>query len=214
MKKLSSNSKRKKRLSAEQRQEVLLKAARDAFSEKGYEGTSLDDIIRRAGGSRRSIYTQFGGKEGLFKALMVETAGQALVPMHQAPDEENSLEKTLFCFADRLLSALFTPAALDLSRLALADGSRFPELAKVYFESGPESAEATLAVLLDSAEKRGEIDCRCVRSAAGRFIGMLRDNLYLQVLLRLRPAPEHEEKETLIQSAVEIFLCGIKKRAA
>jgi hypothetical protein len=41
---------------------------------------------------------------------------------------------------------------------------------------------------------------------------MLRDNVYLQVLLRLRPAPEQQERENIIESAVEIFLHGIVKQ--
>ncbi|MDR1490835.1 MAG: TetR/AcrR family transcriptional regulator C-terminal domain-containing protein [Desulfovibrio sp.] len=48
--------------------------------------------------------------------------------------------------------------------------------------------------------------------AAGQFVGMLRDNVYLQVLLRLRPAPEQQERENIIESAVEIFLHGIVKQ--
>lgn len=204
-----STARRKKRLPAEERQEVLLHAAAEVFLEKGYEAANLDDIISRAGGSRRTIYTQFGGKEGLFKALVTEVATRALAPMREPADMEGNLEDALFGFADRLLSALFTPSGLDLSRLAMADGSRFPELAKVYFATGPQSAVAGLAVLLDAAKERGEISCPDTSTAASQFVGMLRDNLYLEVLFRLRPAPEQHEKEALIKSAVGIFLHGL-----
>ena len=202
----------KKRLSAEQRQEVLLKVAGEVFLEKGYEATSLDDIIGRSGGSRRNIYTQFGGKEGLFKALITEIAGQALASVQQEFDKEGSLRENLRRFADRLLSTLLRPSALNLSMLALADGVRFPELAKVYFEAGPQRAAESLAELFDYATKRGEITCRDNYMAASQFIGMLRDNLYLQVLLRLRPAPEQRERQEIIASAVDIFLYGISRQ--
>jgi len=207
-----SVSKRKKRLPAEKRQEVVLQVAAEVFLEKGFEATSLDDIISRSGGSRRTIYTQFGGKAGLFKALVTEVATRALAHMQEPTDMERSVEEALFCFADRLLSALFTPSVLDLSRLALADGSRFPELAKVYFASGPQTAGTSLAALLDVAKERGEISCSDTMIAASQFVGMLRDNLYIEVLLRLRPAPEQHEKEKLIRNAVEVFLYGIGKK--
>jgi hypothetical protein len=55
------------------------------------------------------------------------------------------------------------------------------------------------------AKEKGEIFCRDSQIAAGQFVGMLRDNVYLQVLPRLRPAPEQQERENIIESAVEIF---------
>ncbi|MDR3089789.1 MAG: TetR/AcrR family transcriptional regulator [Desulfobulbaceae bacterium] len=209
MKTSLSESKKKKNLPAAQRQEVLLKAASEVFLEKGYAATSLDDIIGRAGGSRRSIYAQFGGKEGLFNALVTKIASQALAPMRQEIDKETDLREALFAYAESILSALFTPTVLDLSRLALADGARFPDLAKVYFASGPGSAVESLTRLLEAAKNRGEIQCLRCDITASQFVGALRDNLYLQVLLRLRPAPEQEERAALVTSVVEIFLHGI-----
>lgn len=211
MDKTDFTSRKKGRLSAEQRYELLLKAAADEFLEKGYEATNLDDIISRAGGSRRSIYTQFGGKEGLFQAWVMQVAAQILAPLRREPDNNGNLKENLLCFANRLLAALFSSPALDLSRLALTDGVRFPELAKAYFESGPGAAASSLAVLFDLALESGEIVSLDSRLAASLFVGMLRDNLYMQVLLRLREPPEQEEREELVRSAVEIFLNGIAK---
>jgi AcrR family transcriptional regulator len=207
-----SDTKGKKRLPAEQREKMLRKAALDVFLEKGYGATSLDEIIRRAGGSRRNIYTQFGGKECLFKSLITEIADLGLAPMQQDFDMEGSLSENVHRFADRLLSTLLSPTALDLSRLALADGARFPEFAKVYFEAGPQRATENFAKLLDLAQNKGEIICQDNQIAASQFIGMLRDNVYLQVLLRLRPAPEQQEKENIIENAVKCFLHGICKQ--
>ncbi|MDR2055239.1 MAG: TetR/AcrR family transcriptional regulator [Desulfovibrio sp.] len=208
----NSDGKGKKRLPAEQREKVLRKAALGVFLEKGYGAASLDEIIRRAGGSRRSIYTRFGGKEELFRALIAEIADLALAPLRQDFDTGGSLRENLSGSADRLLSALLSPSVLDLSRLALADGARFPEFAQAYFEAGPGSAAESFAALFDLARQRGEIFCQDTRLAAGQFVGMLRDNVYLQVLLRLRPAPEQQEREKIIESAVGIFLHGLEKR--
>lgn len=212
MEKPSSESKKKKRLSADQRQEVLLKVAAEVFLEKGYEATSLDDIISRAGGSRRNIYTQFGGKEGLFKALVTQITDKALAPMAQAPDLEGDFRQSLRDHADTMLSALFTPNVLDLSRLALSDGIRFPELAELYYNAGPGRAMESLTQLFTLAQKNGEISCKDCGFAASQFVGMMRDNIHLQVLLRLREAPDQEEMTAMIGNALDIFLYGITKR--
>ncbi|MDR2075994.1 MAG: TetR/AcrR family transcriptional regulator [Desulfovibrio sp.] len=209
MKKESGGKGKGERLSAEQRETVLRRAALDVFLEKGYRAASLDEIIRRAGGSRRTIYTRFGGKEALFKALVTEIADRTLVPMRQDFDRESSLRENLSKLADRLLSALLSPTVLDLSRLALAEGARFPELARAYFDAGPRSAAESFAALFDLARERGEISCPDSQTAAGQFVGILRDNVYLQVFLRLRPAPDQREREKIIAGAVEIFLHGL-----
>ena len=201
---------KKMRLSNAERQDLLLQVATEVFLGKGYEAASLDDIIRRAGGSRRNIYTQFGGKEGLFKALIVHIASQVLAPMHHHAYTEGSLEANLASFAHRLVAVLFSSSALGLARLALFDGTRFPEIAGVYFASGPASAAACLSDLLGKARMQGTIQCPDCAVAASQFIGMLRDNVYLAVLLRLREAPDEREKEELVKSAVRIFLDGVR----
>jgi AcrR family transcriptional regulator len=55
-----------------QRQTAILDAALDAFSERGYEATTIADVRRRSGASVGSIYHRFGDKRGLAAALYVE----------------------------------------------------------------------------------------------------------------------------------------------
>jgi AcrR family transcriptional regulator len=54
------------------RRQAILDAALAAFSERGVEATTIDDIRRRSGASVGSIYHHFGDKEGLADALYVE----------------------------------------------------------------------------------------------------------------------------------------------
>ncbi|WFG45645.1 TetR/AcrR family transcriptional regulator [Pseudonocardia alni] len=49
---------------------ALLAAAADVFAERGYDGASVDEIARAAGVSVGSIYSRFGSKQDLFRALM------------------------------------------------------------------------------------------------------------------------------------------------
>ena len=54
--------------------EKLEKAAMHEFLEKGYNGASLRTISENAGTTPRSIYTRYNDKEGLFAALVQDTA--------------------------------------------------------------------------------------------------------------------------------------------
>jgi AcrR family transcriptional regulator len=61
---------------------VLLQAAREVFSEKGFAEASVADVVERAGSSVGSLYHHFGGKTELFLALWED---------HQATHEQNAI---------------------------------------------------------------------------------------------------------------------------
>jgi hypothetical protein len=101
-----------------------------------------------------------------------------------------------------------------LYRAIIAEGTRFPELARIFFEGGPGRASAALAAVLEEFRQRGEIEVEDSRRAAEQFIGMLRDDLHLQVVLGLRSAPDVSEMDLSVRQAVQIFLNGCRAKSA
>lgn len=65
------------RMTATQRREQLLEVSRQLFAEKGFEGTSVEEIAARAEVSKPVVYEHFGGKEGIY-AVVVDREIQAL----------------------------------------------------------------------------------------------------------------------------------------
>jgi TetR/AcrR family transcriptional regulator len=53
--------------------EALLDAAAALFTEKGPDGTSIDEIVKKAGCNKRMVYHYFGSKEMLYRAVLLET---------------------------------------------------------------------------------------------------------------------------------------------
>ncbi len=68
------------RMTGKQRREQLLEIGRSVFAERGYEGTSVEEIAERAGVSKPVVYEHFGGKEGLY-AVVVDREMQLLLDM-------------------------------------------------------------------------------------------------------------------------------------
>jgi AcrR family transcriptional regulator len=66
------------RMTASQRREQLIEVSRGLFAEKGFEGTSVEEIAARAGVSKPVVYEHFGGKEGIY-AVVVDREVQALL---------------------------------------------------------------------------------------------------------------------------------------
>lgn len=67
-------------MTGKQRREQLLDIGRSVFAERGYDGTSVEEIAERAGVSKPVVYEHFGGKEGLY-AVVVDREMQLLLDM-------------------------------------------------------------------------------------------------------------------------------------
>ena len=65
-------------MTAHERREQLLVVGRSLFAERGFDGTSVEEVAARADVSKPVVYEHFGGKEGLY-AVIVDREVQALL---------------------------------------------------------------------------------------------------------------------------------------
>jgi AcrR family transcriptional regulator len=90
---------RRLRRSGDEVRQLLLAAARDLFSEKGYSETTTREIIKRAGVSDQSLYFHFESKQALFEAAMLEPLGEFIgayvAAGSSAPLEDTDSEEML-----------------------------------------------------------------------------------------------------------------------
>ena len=66
------------RMTGSERRQQLIEIAKSLFAERGYDGTSIEEIAQRANVSKPVVYEHFGGKEGLY-AVVVDREMQALL---------------------------------------------------------------------------------------------------------------------------------------
>jgi len=196
-------------LAGRARSAEILRVASKIFFKHGYAGASIDAIIAEAGGSKRDVYSEFGGKEGLFAAIVRDNLNAALGTLAPDTDESKSLRATLLDFGTGLAEVLMTPTGLNLYRIIVSEGTRFPALAKLFYDSGPGLVAGRLAEVLERRRAAGEIDVADCEAAADQFVGMIRGNLHLSVILRIRSAPKADELQAFVAKAVATFLGGI-----
>ena len=72
------------RMTAAERREQLIEIARTSFAERGYDGTSVEEIAARAEVSKPVVYEHFGGKEGLYAVVVDREVRQLLGMMRTA----------------------------------------------------------------------------------------------------------------------------------
>ena len=96
-----------KRLTADERREAILDAALLEFADHGFEGTSTEDIARRAGISQPYLFRLFGTKKELFKATVARCFRETLEIFQRAAEGKRgkaALEAMGDAYVERLLS--------------------------------------------------------------------------------------------------------------
>jgi AcrR family transcriptional regulator len=188
-------------------------AATAVFLEKGYANATLDDIIARSGGSRQTLYSLFGGKQGLFETLLVERSNSIFNPFAADQLLDRTPDEMLVDLATRYLEAVITPEALGIYRLIIAEGVFRKELAERFWQIGPGRARALLAGYFERQTQRGVLRVQDPEQVAQQFWGMLLGTFQMQCLLGLRDVPEPEEIQASVRTAVTCFLDGCRARA-
>jgi AcrR family transcriptional regulator len=138
------------------RREAILMAALDEFSARGYEASRLDDVAKRAGVAKGTIYLYFHDKENLFQELVrsmltplvgsIEAVGAADVPFSTVADQ----------IVDLFVREIYETRRKDVIRLMIAEGRRFPELAEFYYRTVLSRVIAAMRALLARAVARNE----------------------------------------------------------
>jgi AcrR family transcriptional regulator len=198
----------------DRRRAALLQAATDVFLEHGFEAASLDDVIRRAGGSRSMIYEQFDDKEGLFAAIIAKLCDSITAPLTKALSAQQPPAHVLTDFAMTFLDRLMEPAGLALYRVVIAESRRFPKLGSRVFAVGPEAAAEQLTSYLHRATRRGELHLRNPGLAARIFLEMIKGDLHTRALFGARRRPSQKEIRACVRTAVTTFLHGTAGKAS
>jgi len=143
---------------SEDRPREICAAALDVFSEKGFAAARLDEIARRAGVSKGTLYLYFKDKEDLFRAVVrdaiapnVETITSTIATLNAPfPDV---IRAFLTGFAER--EARLPIGAV--AKMVVGESRNFPELARVWHDEVASKAIGALAAFIEGAQKRGEV---------------------------------------------------------
>ncbi len=187
------------------RGELILAAAKDLFLQHGYDKTSLEMIISVAGGSRRSIYDEFGNKQGLLMAVIrqqvsMQTATIASINMTELVPRDALKE---MCF--RFVKGLISETLVSLFRLVIQVIPKLPEIGMLIYEKGPLKGLKPLTDYLMQLDQAGilAIDDPCF--ATRMLMEMIKGRIHFQVLLLPNQKISDEEIRQHINKAVDLF---------
>ncbi|MHB8271580.1 TetR/AcrR family transcriptional regulator [Bradyrhizobium sp.] len=142
---------------AAERREAIIAAGLEEFVARGFAATRLDDVAKRAGVAKGTIYLHFKDKEALFEEL-IRTAIVPLVTRLGAPPAAGgSVRDMIENFARVFIQEVATTKRGDIIRLIVAEGPRFPNVADFYYREVVSRGLSGMRALIELGIARGEI---------------------------------------------------------
>ncbi len=198
---------------AEMRRRAFLDAAREVFLEQGFEAANMAEIVKRAGGSLSTLYSQFGDKQGIFLAMLEARMHEITSALEVELKAHTPVREGLTRIGEQFAGKLVQPQSLELYRLVVGMARKFPDIAQRFMALGPNKVRAGLAAYLEDRAIAGEIESGDYEQLASLFLDMVRSGLQTRALLdeSFRPAPA--DVNLTVKRAVTVFLSGVAPKA-
>ena len=204
---------RRSRPRGETRRAQILDAAMAVFLEHGYAGATVELVVQRAQASKATIYSFFGGKEGLFDALIDERAERILAGFTDVDRATVNVRAALGHIAQRYLEVAMAPEAIALYRLLVTEGPRYPELVQGVFRIGQDRVVASLGTALRTWATRGRIRAVDPDRIATQFLAAVRGDLHLRAMAGLLPDDLENAIVRSVHDAVQTFWHALSPKA-
>ncbi len=190
----------------------VLDGARKVFMRDGFEGASVDDIVREAGVSKATLYSYFPDKRLLFiEVAKIECAAQSDAAIAQV-EASGDMREALTTAATRMVRFFMSDVGMQVYRIVVAESQRFPEIGREFYETGPARVREILKGFLQKGIDEGKLRVDDLDLAADQFPELCKAGLHLQMALGLREKPNDDEIDRVVAGAVDMFLCKYELR--
>ena len=196
---------------AEDRPSEICGAALDVFSEKGFAAAKLDEIARRAGVSKGTLYLYFKDKEDLFRAVVRDTVAPNIdVVRSMVEGADLPFADVVRMFLPRFAAITSQVRVGAVAKMVIGESRNFPELAKVWHDEVVSKALGMIGGLIERAQAKGEVRAGDPRLHAFTLMGpMMMGILWRETLQPVGGAPL--DIEELAKQHAETVLAGLLK---
>jgi AcrR family transcriptional regulator len=195
-----------------QKQTTILKAARALFLERGYDAVSLDDILEQVGGSKTTLYSYYGGKEGLFTAMVQDICAEKLGSLSALDVKQMDAREGLITIGQAFLAIIFQHEGRAVFRAMIAEAQRFPKLAKAFYTAGPQSMLDLIKGNMLHWQARGMLQPDDAGLLAKQFLGIMMSDFHTRSVLGLLDPMSEKQLAEWVVRGTDLFLNGASAR--
>jgi AcrR family transcriptional regulator len=188
------------------RRRKFVEAAERLFLARGYAGTSVNEVVRVAGGSLATLYAEFGTKEELFEAVLSRRAGALFEGNWQDAAQAGEVAGALRDLATRMQARLLSADSLAIYRLAVAEAPRFASLRKAFLNIGLRGFMGHLSDHFAQLARAGRIRIDDPMLAAERFLALLQGQQQFIAACGGAARISAAQRRKHVEQAVQAFL--------
>jgi AcrR family transcriptional regulator len=188
-------------LEAERRRQLIASAA-DLFLHRGYHATTMDDIARCAGMSKKTVYQVFSGKSELFDALLSDWLAPFAAPIEAG---DRTPREVLTGALSRLVNFALSERQILMTRLLIAETSCSEEIATALDRQGTGRGKGALEQWLAAQAALGVLKIDNPKEAANNLFFAAVGDFLMRLLLRKRPRPTADEIAARVEYTVAAF---------
>ena len=191
----------------EDRPQEITAAAFEAFAEKGFAGTRVDDVAKRAGVSKGLLYLYFKTKEELFKAVVKSVVIRRVDRLIENVEttelsSEDFIRGPLLSFLKQVPGS---PVAIVV-RLLISEGPRHPDLVDYYYENVVAKGLAAISGFVKRGVTQGEFR----KSAVSDLPHLMLAPVMLSIVWGIIFSDRQLDTDTLIETQIDMILAHIK----
>jgi AcrR family transcriptional regulator len=198
---------RPKPISEDERRGRLIQAAEDVFLERGYGLATMDDVSRRAGMSKKTIYQLFATKQALFGALIAQYIEHLMMPI-KTDDGTRGPRAVLEDFLRQLARFVLSPRQVAMHRLVISEAHRTPELAQAFMREAMDRGKCELVTWFERQHERGALNIEDAEEAASMLCGFVISEPKLRLLYGNEEPPTWAAIDQRVRRALDIFIRG------
>jgi TetR/AcrR family transcriptional repressor of mexJK operon len=197
---------------SQQKRERILEVAGEMFIQHGFNAVTMDAIAEAAPVSKPTLYNHFSDKTALFFAVMEGRSLSIFKRLQGLITKDGTPEQTLQEMGEGFLDLILRPESISLFRIMIGEGTKFPELGKLFYEAGPKKILGLLADYLEGLDKKGILIVPNPLLSANFFLNMIKGYPHMQCMMGLKQKFPPSERTEIVTYAVSVFMNGHKKK--
>lgn len=191
----------------ESRCQRFVEAAEKLFLKRGFAGTSVNEIVRLAGGSLTTLYAEFGTKDELFVAVMNRRAATLFTDIIHTDAPPADTATALNQLAARMQAHMLSDNALAIYRLAIHEGPKFPSVRNAVLLNGLKKFLQRLADFFNGLKENQSLEIDDAEIAAEFFLTLVQGQMRTIAACGDADRITKNQRDEHVKRAVAAFLC-------
>lgn len=190
------------------KRENILETAGILFMNQGFQSVSMDQIAAAVPVSKPTLYAHFKDKRELFSAVVSARCDVLITSLRTGIETGKTPEDGLYNFAREFLDITLTTESLQFHRTIIGESVTFPEMAELFYETGPKQVKGVLEKYFDDLNKKGVIKVDDTALAADIFLSMAKGHTHLKCILGITKNVTTKERDNIAREVARFFIKG------